>query len=81
MQIPVAAGGLGPVALIGPHLLEKEAAVGVRAKNGRSAIYLPAGEPRKRRKKKQQKKTDDLNIKFQPDSPKDSTLYKQDGGQ
>ena len=33
---------LGPVALIGPHLLEKEAAVGVRAKNGAAAQSLPA---------------------------------------
>jgi len=36
------AGVLGPVALIGPHLLEKEAAVGVRAKNGAAAQSLPA---------------------------------------
>jgi tetratricopeptide (TPR) repeat protein len=30
--------------------------------------------------KKQQKKTEDLNIQFKPDNPKDSTLYKQDEG-
>lgn len=31
--------------------------------------------------KKLQKKTEDLNIQFTPDNPKDTTLYKQDGGQ
>ncbi len=29
--------------------------------------------------KKQQKKTEDLNIQFQPDNPKDSVLYKKEG--
>jgi hypothetical protein len=45
----VPAGVLGPVALIGPHLLEKEAAVGIRAKNGRRA-QSPASEPTKKEK-------------------------------
>jgi TolA-binding protein len=31
--------------------------------------------------KKLKKQTDDLNIQFKPDNPKDSTLYKQEGGQ
>jgi len=28
--------------------------------------------------KRSQKKTEDLNIQFTPDNPKDSTLYKQE---
>ena len=52
------AGVLGPVALIGPHLLEKEAAVeGVRAKNG-PRRSLPASDTEKRRKGTN-RKTDD----------------------
>jgi len=51
------AGVLGPVALIGPHLLEKEAAVAVRAKNGRGAVSPRA--KRETTERHQQKKTDD----------------------
>jgi hypothetical protein len=49
------AGVLGPVALIGPHLLEKEAAVGIRAKNGRRA-QSPRERNRETKESHQQKK-------------------------
>lgn len=50
------AGVLGPVALIGPHLLEKEAAVGCMAKDG-PRRGLPASRDREM---KQEARTEKL---------------------
>jgi hypothetical protein len=55
------AGVLGPVALIGPHLLEKEAAVGVRAENGPRRSLSPRAMTGKRKASPTEKLTSEKN--------------------